>query len=162
MMKRRGIGAAAALMMLLAACTPAKPAGGADPIELGQAMVQAAADLPGMSVVTSADERGEELFPYLSDLDYGKVDGYYFAYAEAGTAEEIAVIRLKDPADAEEAKASLTRHVRDRQGIFEVYDPAQVVLVKQAQVLTSGVMVALVICGEPGPAETAFRQGCGA
>ena len=89
------------------------------------------------------------------------MDGYYFAYAEAGTAEEIAVIRLKDPADAEEAKASLARHVRDRQGIFEVYDPAQVVLVKEARVLTSGVMVALVICGEPGPAETAFRQGCG-
>lgn len=163
-MKRRALILTAVLGLLaavLCACRGQESGQVADPIALGESMMERAGGLPAMSVVTSAGERGEELFPYLSDLDYGKTDGYYFAYAEAGTAEEIAVIRLKDEADAAEAKASLERHVEKRLGIFRAYDPEQALLVEDAQVLTAGNLVALVICPDGDAVCEAFRQGSG-
>lgn len=142
---------------LLSACAGRGQGAGPDPANLGPTLRQAAGTLPEMDTITSGDDRGQELFPYLSDLDYGKVDGYYFAYAKAGTAQEIAVIRLRDPADAQEAKASLERHVQGRLGVFRVYDPAQAAQVEDARILVSGSLVALVICQDPAPVEQAFR-----
>ncbi len=148
----------AAMLLMLAACGGPAESRSADPIALGQSLAEQAQDLPAMSVVTSQDEDGEGLFPYLSDLSYDKVEGYYFAYAAGGTAEEIAVIRVKDSADAAEARASLERHVENRLGIFQVYDPEQVPAVEDARILVDGEMVALLICANSGELERTFRQ----
>jgi predicted small secreted protein len=145
-MKRTAILWALLLALFLTACGGTGSAAGRDPIELGQAMTEAAQDLPAMSTVSSQDEDGAELFRYLSDLDYDKVDGYYFAYAAAGTAEEIAVIRLKSADDADEAKASLERHREDRLGIFEFYSPEQVPMVEDGVIQGQGNMVVLAFC----------------
>jgi predicted small secreted protein len=149
-MKRITILWALLLALLLTACggTGASTEG-KDPIELGQAMSEAAEDLPAMSTVSSQDDDGADLFRYLSDLDYDKVDGYYFSYASAGTAEEIAVIRLKSADDADEAKASLERHREDRLGIFEFYSPDQVPMAEDGVIQSQGNMVVLAFCQNP-------------
>lgn len=158
-MRRRIVTAAmAAVLLLLSACGGPQSGQGTDPIALGKSLTEQAEGLPVMSVMSSDDERGEELFPYLSDLDYDKTDGYYFAYAKDGTAEEIAVIRLKDAGDAAEAKASLERHVETRLGMFRVYGPDQAPLVEDARISTAGSLVALVICGDADAVVAAFQQ----
>jgi predicted small secreted protein len=148
-MKRTTILWTLLLVLLLTACGGTGSSAGQDPIELGKAMTEAAQDLPAMSTVTSQDEDGAELFRYLSDLDYEKVDGYYFSYATAGTAEEIAVIRLKSADDADEAKASLERHREDRLGIFEFYDPEQAPMAEDGEIRSQGNMVVLAFCQNP-------------
>ena len=151
-------GALGAMLLMLAACGAPAEGRGTDPVALGETLLQQGQDLPAMSVVTSQDEDGEGLFPYLSDLAYDKVEGYYFAYAAGGTAEEIAVIRLKDSADGAQARASLERHLEDRLGIFRVYDPEQVPAVEDARILVEGEMVAMLICPNSGELEQTFRQ----
>lgn len=146
-------------LCLLTACSGTKSTG-ADPIDVGEAMLQATEGLPEMSVLTSESEDGEDLFHYLSDLDYDKVDGYYFAYAAGGTAEEIAVIRLGSESDVREATESLQRHVKNRVGLFQYYEPEQAEVAEDAQILTQGNLVALVICPEDGAPMDAFRN-CG-
>ena len=143
---------------LLSGCGSGKGSGGVDPVTLGKTMAEGVKDLPEMETITAKDDRGQELFPYLSDLDYGKVEDYYFSYAKAGTAQEIAAIRLRSAGDAQEAKASLERHVQQRLGVFRVYDPSQAALAENAKILVSGNMVALVMCQDPAPAEAAFRS----
>ena len=68
------------------------------------------------------------------------------SYASAGTAEEIAVIRLRDSADAAEARASLERHLESRRGLFRVYDPEQAAMLEKAALVSEGDVVALIIC----------------
>jgi predicted small secreted protein len=148
-MKRVSVICALLLALLLTACGGTGSSAGQDPIELGEAMTEAAQDLPAMSTVTSQDDDGAELFRYLSDLDYDKVDGYYFSYASAGTAEEIAVIRLKSADDADEAKASLECHREDRLGIFEFYSPDQVPMAEDGEIRSQGNMVVLAFCQNP-------------
>ena len=136
---------AAVMLLSLAACGKAKSSG-ADPVELGRTMLDKAGDMPDMSVVSSADKDGEALFKYVSDLPYDKVAGYYLAYASSGSAEEIAVIRLKNSSDAAEAKASLERHLKSRLGLFKVYSPDQVASVEGARIVTEGDTIALFVC----------------
>ena len=160
-MRKSGLTAAlAALLLLLTAC--GGPEGGAgrdvDPIALGERLCQQAQDLPAMDTVTSDGADGEGLFRYLSDLSYDRVAGYYFAYARGGTAEEIAVIRLKDSGDGAQARASLERHLEDRLGIFRVYDPEQVAAVEQGQIVVAGDLVALLVCQNAGQLAQAVRQ----
>lgn len=158
-MKRNWIvGGLAAMLLMLAACGGPAEGRNVDPVALGQTLLEQARDLPAMSVVTGQDEKGKGLFPYLSDLSYDKVEGYYFAYAAGGTAEEIAVIYLKDGGDGAEARASLERHLEDRLGIFRVYNPEQVPAVENARILVEGNMVALMICSNSGELEQTFRQ----
>lgn len=140
-----------ALTLVLALCLAACGGGGAgasaaDPVALGKSLSGQAADLPSMETVSSESEDGEQLFKYLSDLDYGKVAGYYMSYAAAGTAEEIAVIRLRDSADAAEARASLERHLESRRGLFRVYDPEQAAMLEKAVLVSEGDVVAIIIC----------------
>ncbi len=149
---------ALALVLGLAACGTQDDSSGADPVALGESLTEKAEGLPDMTVVSSETADGADLFQYLSDMDYGKVAGYYMAYASAGSAEEIAVIRLKDSADAAEAKASLERHLENRIGLFRTYDPAQAAMLEKARIAVNGDLAALIICENSDTLETAFRQ----
>ena len=90
-------------------------------------------------------------------MDYGKVSGYYMAYATAGSAEEIAVISLKDSSDAAEARASLEKHLQDRLGIFRVYGPDQAAMLENARISARDGSVALIICSNADEVEGVFR-----
>ncbi|KAI4444982.1 hypothetical protein C823_008004 [Eubacterium plexicaudatum ASF492] len=81
----------------------------------------------------------------MSDLSYDLVDSYFYAYAANGTAEEIAVIKLKDKSDASSMMQSIHDHIETRQGTFQEYDPEQAVMTEKAVVTREGNYIALII-----------------
>ena len=125
---------------------------------LMDAMTAADTTLPEMICVTSEGEQAETDFTYLSDLDYKLVDEYFYVCAEAGTAEEIAVIKLKDAGQAAAAMSSLKKHIEARQGTFREYDPEQLPLTENAVIIREGRYVALIVCEKNGLVQNAFRD----
>lgn len=158
---KRAVCLALAALTLLSAwgCSSAAPSGEpqVDPSEIGRAMMEVDTTLPEMVVRTSGDDDARDSFFYLSDFDYSKVEAYFYAYADAGTAEEIAVVKLKDGNDAARMMESLHDHVETRQGTFREYDPEQLPLTEKAVVIREGRYVALIVSGKNGLAQNEFR-----
>lgn len=148
--------------LLLAGCTAcgSKEGGGPDldPVEMLQAMAAVDTTLPDMVTKSSQEDGAKDNFFFLSDLDYGKVDAYCYAFADAGTAEEIAVVKLKDKSDAAAMMDSLHDHVAARQGTFEEYDPEQVPLTENAVVTREGRYVALIVSKKNGLVQKEFQK----
>lgn len=126
--------------------------------ELQKAMLAADPSLPEMLTAGSWEENGEKTFSYLSDLDYNKVQDYFLAYAADGTAYEIAVIRLRDKADAEAAAESLREHLEGRIRLYKTYEPEQADRAEDAVIKTEGCFAMLIMCGDSAAAEKAFRE----
>lgn len=129
-----------------------------DPTVMGQAMLDVDTTLPEMVSRSSADADAKDNFFFLSSLDYSKVEAYFYAYADAGTAEEIAVVKLKDKSDAAAMMDSLHSHVASRQGTFEEYDPEQVPLTESAVVTREGRYVVLIVSKKNGLVQNEFQK----
>lgn len=129
-----------------------------DPETMVQAMMAVDTTLPEMVTRSSSEAEAKDNFFYLSDLDYGKVDAYFYAYADAGTAEEIAVVKLKNKSDAAAMMDSLHKHVEARQGTFEEYDPEQVPLTEDAVVTREGRYVVLIVSKKNGLVQKEFQK----
>ncbi len=129
-----------------------------DPETICKAMLAADTTLPEMVARSSGDPEAKDSFTYLSDLDYGKVDSYFYAYADAGTAEEMAVVKLKDRSDAAALMSSLHDHLEARRGTFAEYDPEQVPLTEDAVVTREGRYVALIVSKKNGLAQKEFQK----
>ena len=161
-MKERILSLALALLALtaLAGCgggsggTTAAPK--ADMEALQQAMLAADPSLPEMLSITGSVEDAKRLFTYLSDFDYEKVDGYLLSYSSAGTADELAVVAVKDPADVNDAKASLEKHRGDRLKLFQTYGPEEAARVEKGEVFTEGPYAVLIICDDVESVKDAF------
>ncbi|MBD5118384.1 MAG: DUF4358 domain-containing protein [Clostridiales bacterium] len=158
-----------AVCLLLAALTLAAcfgcGSGGNDqderPIDMAalrQAMLDVDTTLPEMVVKSSEDEDAKDNFFFLSSIDYGKVEEYFYAFAEAGTAEEIAVVKLKSKSDAAAMMDSLHDHVKSRQGTFEEYDPEQVPLTEGAVITREGRYVVLIVSKKNGLVQNTFQS----
>lgn len=128
------------------------------PEVMGQAMLDIDTTLPEMVTRSSEDADAKDSFSFLSDLSYSKVESYFYAYADAGTAEEIAVVKLKNKSDAAAMMESLHDHVEARQGTFEEYDPEQVPLTEDAVIIRDGRYVALIVSGKNGLVQNEFRK----
>ena len=160
-MKRAACLALAALMLAgICGCS-----GSADPDEpdldpevMVQALMEVDTTLPEMVTHSSKEADAKDNFFYLSDLDYSKVDSYFYAYADAGTAEEIAVVKLKNKSDAAAMMDSLHKHVEARQGTFEEYDPEQVPLTEAAVVTREGRYVVLIVSKKNGLVQNTFQS----
>jgi len=126
--------------------------------DLLETMLAADTTLPELTKISSEDEQAELNFSYLSDLSYDLVDSYFYVYAKEGTAEEIAVIRLKDKNDAASMMQSLKEHVTLRKGTFEEYSPEQVGMAEKAVVTREGAYVALIISEKNGLVQKAFQS----
>lgn len=149
--------------LTLAACFgcagPAEPDGpDLDPEVMVQAMMEVDTTLPEMVSRSSKDEDAKDNFFYLSDMDYKKVDAYFYVYADAGTAEELAVVKLKDSADAAALMDSLHDHLKARQGTFEEYAPEQAPLTESAVITREGRYVVLIVSKKNGLAQNTFRD----
>ena len=125
--------------------------------DLRVAMLAAQPGLPEMLCVSSADENADGLFAYLSDLDYEKVEGFFLAYAADGkTANEIAVVCLKDPADLPALKASLNKHIQGRVDLYRSYAPELVDQAGAAELAVRGRYCALIMCADRAAVKAAF------
>lgn len=125
---------------------------------LMDAMIAADPTLPELTRVTSDGDQAASDFTYLSDLDYKLIDAYFYACASAGTAEEIAVMKLKDAGKAAAAMDSLHKHIEARQGTFREYDPEQIPLTEKAVIIREGRYVALIVCEKSGLVQNVFRD----
>lgn len=124
--------------------------------QLKEDMLAADSSIPEMSVVYGSDENGSDLFSYLAEYNYENVEDYYFAYATAGTAEEVAVIRLKDNDSAEDCLKAVQAHVESRIIQFETYDPSQVERCEGAVVFSNENYVVLIISDNDEAVKEAF------
>ena len=160
MIRKRHIPLLLALLLLL---LPACGAGNADVdmTALQESMADAAPSLPQMLSVTDADENAGELFSYLSDMDYGKVSRFFLLYAASGDADEIAVIEVKNRADAADAEQSLRAHLVNRARLYEQYRPDQLQRVEQAEVFVRGRWAVLIVCDEAAAVKAAFDRAIG-
>lgn len=150
-MRKQMIALGLALLALLALAGCGSSGGtAAEPVpmeDLQQAMLAADPSLPEMLSVTSDVEDAKKLFTYLSDFPYDKVEGYLLSYSTAGTADELAVVAVKDPDDLSQAKDSLEKHRQDRLKLFETYGPKEAARVEKGIVTTVGDQYAvLIIC----------------
>lgn len=134
----------------------AKKSNDIDVDALQKKLMEADTTLPSMKQISSKDKEGELKFTALSDIDYSLVDSYAYAYAKDGTAEEIAVIVLKDEADAAELMESLHKHLENRKGTMQVYAPEQVSMVENAVVTYHGACVTLIVSNKCGVVQQAF------
>lgn len=152
-----------AAVLLLTACSAKQPEADERPVAdlevLQGEMLAADSGLPEMKSVSSRDEKGGELFAYLSDMDYETVEGYFLAYAADGAAYEIAVVAMKDTGDAAAMKDSLRSHVQGRMDFYRSYAPEELTRAEQAKIFTEGRYAVLIMCDDPASVEKAFRNG---
>ena len=127
--------------------------------DLRVAMLEADKDMPEMLSVSSSDEKAGELFAYLSEYDYEGVEGYFLAYAADGMAYEVAVVCLKDEANAADLAKTIKAHVQGRINLYKSYAPEQVPKAEAAKIVTNGRYVALIMCDDPAAVQKAFEEG---
>lgn len=118
----------------------------ADMKALAEECIAADSSLPAMLTIDSDAADASRQFAYISNVDYDLVDSFFLAYSEAGLADEIAVIKMKDSADAKTMKKSLEEHIDDRIKLFTSYQADQVERVEKNSCYKNGEYVVLIIC----------------
>ena len=118
----------------------------ADMKALAEECIAADSSLPAMLTVDSSFNDAARQFAFISDVEYDLVDSFFLAYSESGLADEIAVIKMKDSADAETMKKSLEEHIDDRIKLFSSYQADQVERVEKNSCYKNGEYVVLIIC----------------
>ena len=96
---------------------------------------------------------------YLADyygLNPETVADGYIMYPTGVTALEVAVLRLKDGADAKQAVKALTDYIDSRAGAFAGYAPEQYAIVENSSAVSRGQYAALLICPDQEAAQAAF------
>ncbi len=132
---------------LMTACgkKEAVPEAKVDMTELMEKMLGTQDDLPEMSTVSSKDEKGEELFASLSDVEYDKIQDYFFSYGKNGEASEIAVVFVKSKDDVKEVERSLKEHRESKVTSYQNYAPENITIAESAVVITKGNYVAFIM-----------------
>lgn len=126
--------------------------------KLQETMLAADETLPKMQISSSNDENADINFTSLSDMDYNRIAGYFYAYAKGGTAQEIAVIQLKDSKDEAILMQSLQKHVDSRIKTLQEYNPEQVAMAQNAVITRKSGCVTLIISEKNGLVQNAFED----
>lgn len=149
---------AAAITMTMAGCSTPKQEEMVSMYDLGKAMLSADEDFPDMSTALSSSDTAEDLFGYLSDMDYSKVEGFFLGYSSEGKADEVAVICTKQQADTNEAVKELNEHVQGRVNLYNTYSPEQAPRAQSAEVFADGRYAVLIISDHPEQVKKAFSD----
>lgn len=124
---------------------------------LQESMLAADTTLPQMKVAASDDAQAELNFSAFSDFDYAGVQSYFYAYAEDGGAQEIAVVELKDVQDAAALMNTMQDHLEERRGALGAYAPDLLPLIDHAVIKQNGRLVAMIISEKSGLVQQAFE-----
>lgn len=149
---------AMAVCLFITACSSG-PNNNASMYDLQKAMLEADSDFPPMITVGSSDENADELFVYLSDMDFDKVDAFFLGYSSEGLADEVAVIRVKNSGDLDDAVKSLNAHKEGRVHLYETYDPTQTSRAEAGLVFKNGNYAVLIISDNSSAVKKAFEDG---
>lgn len=149
-------------LLILALCgcggNETSPTQTADMEAMQTALLAADPTLPEMRSITGQVGDAETLFAYVSDLPYEQVDDFLLSYSAEGKADEIAVIAVKDPADAEAAADTLRAHLDQRLTLFRQYSPDEVSRAEKALVFTRDQYAVLLICDGNQDVKAAFEE----
>ena len=148
----------ALVVLLQCGCGGTKTSDTVSMYDLRQTMEAADKSLPEMLNASSADENAADQFAYISDLDYGKVDSFFLSYAKEGTADEIAVVAVKDVNDIYEAKQSLETHRQNRRKLLDQYEPEEVKRIDDGLVFAKDQYAVLIICDDASAVKAAFEK----
>lgn len=148
----------ALVVLLQCGCGGTKTSDTVSMYDLRQTMEAADKSLPEMLNASSADENAADQFAYISDLDYGKVDSFFLSYAKEGTADEIAVVAVKDVNDIDEAKQSLETHRQNRRKLLDQYEPEEVKRIDDGLVFAKDQYAVLIICDDASTVKAAFEK----
>lgn len=131
--------------------------------DLSRKMLEAHGGEEGMAYASNSDTDAEAELAYVAEIDYSNVEAFFVSYASdaKGNADEIAVIALKDPADAEAAADQLKAHVSKRMELYSVYDPEQVPALEKARVFTHAQYAVLIVSSNADAVEKAFSDFIG-
>lgn len=151
----------ALVVLLQCGCGGTKTSNTVSMYDLRQTMEAADKSLPEMLNASSADENAADQFAYISDLDYGKVDSFFLSYAKEGTADEIAVVAVKDVNDIDEAKQSLETHRQNRRKLLDQYEPEEVKRIDDGLVFAKDQYAVLIICDDASAVKAAFEKAIG-
>ena len=148
----------ALVVLLQCGCGGTKTSDTVSMYDLRQTMEAADKSLPEMLNASSADENAADQLAYISDLDYGKVDSFFLSYAKEGTADEIAVVAVKDVNDIDEAKQSLETHRQNRRKLLDQYEPEEVKRIDDGLVFAKDQYAVLIICDDASAVKAAFEK----
>lgn len=126
--------------------------------KLQKTMLASDETLPQMQVSSSNDKNADLNFSSLSDMDYNRIASYFYAYAKSGTAQEIAVIQLKNSKDEAVLMQSLQKHVDNRIKTLQEYNPEQVTMAENAVITRKSGCVTLIISEKNGLIQNAFED----
>lgn len=148
------------LLVALCACggDGGSPSATVDMEALQKTMLAADPALTDMTSITGSVEDAKDLFAYLSDFPYDKVENFLLSYSASKPAQEIAVIAVKDPADVTDAATALKTHVDQRLKLFQQYSPADAAQVEKALVFTKDQYAILIISEDQGAVQTAAEN----
>lgn len=148
----------ALVVLLQCGCGNTKTSDTVSMYDLRQTMEAADASLPDMLNASSAEEDAEDSFSYISDMDYDKVESFFLSYAKEGTADEIAVVAVKDANDVDEAKQSLEAHRQNRRKLLEQYEPEEVKRIDDGLVFAKDQYAVLIISDDAAAVKAAFEK----
>lgn len=151
----------ALVVLLQCGCGGTKTSDTVSMYDLRQTMEAADKSLPEMLNASSADENATDQFAYISDLDYDKVDSFFLSYAKEGTADEIAVVAVKDVNDIDEVKQSLETHRQNRRKLLDQYEPEEVKRIDDGLVFAKDQYAVLIICDDASAVKAAFEKAIG-
>ncbi len=123
-------------------------------------MTQVAISVSSLSSDSQEYRDQKKTFSYISDLPFDQVESFAVGYSADGRkADEIAVIRVTETADAEDAAASLERHRADRLKLYQTYGPQEAARVEHGIVeALDGKYAVLIICDDPDTVLDAFKS----
>ena len=144
------------LALTLCACS-STPKSDVSMFDLSRAMLSAV-EFGEMSYVSSADSNAKDLFAYLSDMDYSKVEQFFLSYAKdgKGNADEIAVVQVKNKKDLDEAVKTLNAHLQKRINLYRTYDPTQSAKIEKGEVFTESGLAILIVSDNNAAVKSAF------
>lgn len=119
---------------------------------------QKSMDIPERHILSYSDP---EFAPYLREtyqIDPAKVEDGEIIYAGGVYAQEIAVLRMADEADADAAVKALSDYIYARAGAFAGYAPEQYEIVEQSATGQRGRYVALLIAPDQDAARDALAS----
>ena len=151
----------ALVVLLQCGCGGTKTSDTVSMYDLRQTMEAADKSLPEMLTASRADENAADQFACISHLDYDKVDSFFLSYAKEGTADEIAVVAVKDENDIDEAKQSLETHRQNRRKLLDQYEPEEVKRIDDGLVFAKDQYAVLIICDDASAVKAAFEKAIG-
>ena len=126
--------------------------------KLQESMLNSVEGLDKLEVKSSSDSDAKDTFAILCDMDYDRVDEFFYAYASDAEADEIAVVRLKDKSDVAPIMERLQKHVDQRVITFQEYEPKLVSVIENAIITRQGLYVAMIIGEKNGLVQKEFEK----